>query len=176
MNLGAEDRLTRMERDMTSLRRQLRVHRLLSVLALAGLGLAIAIGAAPAEKSDGHFNRVFARSIMVTNDAGKAVAQLYAVDEGGSLLLRDAQDQQAIHLIAGKSRNDLIIYDRRGDVALAAQGMATEGRLSLHKTYEDLAAAEAAQPAPDPKVKSYLTKPGSERVTVPVLRLPQAGR
>src|SRR5687767_13435227 len=121
MNAGTEDRLNRMEREMGTMRRQLRLHRILSILAVAGFGLAMAVGAAPREMPDGHFNRVFARSITVTNDADKPVAQFYAVDGGGSLLLRDAEDRKAVHLIAGVSRNDLIIYDRRGDVALAAQ-------------------------------------------------------
>jgi hypothetical protein len=175
MDIYTEDRLNRMEREMGAVRRQLRFHRLVLVLALAGFGLALAVGAAPGKKEDGHFDRVFARSITVANDAGKPAAKLYAADGGGSLMLRDAEDREAVHLIAGQSRNDLIIYDRRGDVALAAQGMADEGRLSLHKTYDDQATAEAAQP-PDANIKSYLSKPGSTRVTIPVLRLPQAVR
>lgn len=173
MNAGTDERLSRMEKEIGTMRRQLRWHRTLSVVAVAGFGLAMVIGAAPGGSPDARFNRISARSINITNDAGKTVAELDASYGGGSLMLRSPDDQPAMHLIAGATRNDVILYDRRGDIAVVAQGVADEGRLTLHKTFNDQAGAEAALPAAN--IGSYLVDAKTKRATVRVLRLPEAG-
>ena len=173
MSARAEHRLAEIEREVTSLRKQLRLHRILTLLVLGACGAAVAVAASPAPPKDGTFNRVFARSVTILNESEKPAAQLYSVDGAGALLVSDPENREAIHLISGKERNDVIVYDRRGDVAAAVQGMADRGRFSLHRTFDNRAAAEAAQ---EGQIHEYFIKRDSTRVTVPVCSLPHGSR
>jgi len=124
------------------------------------------IGAA---SQDGHFDTVFARSVIIRNAKGDTAAQLYAAEGGGSLLIRDSSGGEAIHLICGAERNDTLIYDRDGRIAVAIQGTTDRGRLSLHRTFVSV---EAAEESLGKRPTEYLGGGNERQVTVPLLRLP----
>ena len=170
MSTTVQERMSQMSGEIDRLKKRLATQRVI-LLSLAGLGVAaLCMGAV---SRDGHFDRVFANSITIRNAKGDTAAQLYAVDGAGSLLIWDSSGQQAIHIISGAERNDVLIHDRQnGRIAVALQGMADRGRLSLHRTFANMDAAVAAL---DERPRSYLGS-GGEAVTVPVQRLPNTSR
>lgn len=169
MSTTIPERMSQMSREIDRLRKRLATQQAILLGLVAGGVALFCVGAA---SQDGHFDRVFAKSIIIRNARGDTAAQLYAVDGAGSLLIRDSSGEEAIHIISGAERNDLLIYDRKnGRIAVAVQGMTDRGRLSLHRTFASVVAAEEAL---GKRPSSYLAS--EKQVTVPVQRLPEPRR
>ena len=171
MSTTIPERMSEMNRELDRLRKSLAAQQAI-LLCLAAIVVAVlCIGAA---SRDGHFDRVFAKSVIIRTATGDTAVQLYAVEGAGSLLIRDSSGEEAIHLISGAERNDLLIHDRNnGRIAVAVQGMPDRGRLSLHRTF---ASAGAAEEALGNRPRDYLVSDDEKQVTVPVLRLPEPAR
>jgi len=170
MSTAIPERMSEMNRELDRLRKRLAAQQRI-LLGLVAIVVAVfCIGAA---SRDGHFDRVFAKSVIIRNATGEAAAQLYAIDGAGSLLIRDSSGEEAIHIISGTERNDLLIHDRKnGRIAVAIQGMKDRGRLSLHRTFPNLEAAkDTLGHSPD---SYFIDEKG--KVTVRVLRLPKLAR
>lgn len=176
MSTTVNERMAQMSRETERLKKRL-VTQQAALFGLAGLIVtALCMGAVSrdGESGDGDFDRVFANSIIIRNAKGNTAAQLYAGDGGGSLLIRDSSGQEAIHIISGADRNDVLIQDRQnGRIAVALQGMADRGRLSLHRTFANM---DAAAEALDERPKEYFGGTEEGEVTVPVQRLPNTSR
>jgi len=170
MSTTIPERMSEMSREIDRLRKRLAAQQAILLGLVAIVAAVFCIGAA---SHDGHFDRVFAKSVIIRNAKGDTEAQLYATEGGGSLLIRDSSGEEAIHLISGPERNDLLVHDRKnGRIAVAVQGMKDRGRLSLHRTFPNL---EAAKDTLGHSPGSYLIDEKGQ-VTVPVLRLPELGR
>ena len=172
MSEHTSEALDRMRREVDALRRQVRLQQWGGAALVCCVLLAVAFGAAPAAKEDARFGRISARSLSIVDDKGEPAVQVYAVEGGGAILLRGPDGREAVHLVAGPERNDVIVYDRSGAPAAAVQGLGGEGRFSLHKTFASKAAAEAAM-APLP-VGEYSSRGEGKAVTVPTVQLPAA--
>ena len=170
MSTTIPERMSEMNRELARLRKRLAAQQAILLGLVAIIVVVFCIGAA---SQDGHFHRVFAKSVIIRNAKGEAAAQLYAADGAGSLLIRDSSGEEVIQIISGAERNDLLIHDRKnGRIAVAIQGMKDNGRLSLHRTFPNLEfAKDTLGHSPD----SYFIDERGE-VTVPVLRLPELGR
>ncbi len=171
MSTTIPERMSEMNRELGRLRKRLAAQQRI-LLGLVAIVVAVfSIGAA---SRDGHFDRVFAKSVIIRNATGDTAFQLYAVDGAGSMLIRDSSNEEAIHLISGAARNDLLIHDRKnGHIAVAVQGMTDRGRLSLHRTFVSI---EAAEEALGKRPSDYFGRGDEKQVTVPVLRLPELAR
>ena len=167
MNTHMSEQMSQMSTEMTQLRRRLAGQQAI-LLGLVVIGaVAFCTGAA---SQDGHFNRVYANSVIIRSDSGETAASLYASNDGGALLIRDSSGKEAIHIISGSERNDVLINDRNnGEIAVAIQGMKDRGRLSLLRTFPNKDAAEAAL---GQEPQSYLSNSKTGKVTVPQLRIP----
>lgn len=171
MSTTIPERMSQMSREIDRLRKRLATQQAILLGLVAGGVAVFCIGAA---SQDGHFDRVFAKSIIIRNARGDTAAQLYAVDGAGSLLIRDSSGEEAIHIISGAERNDLLIHARKnGRIAVTVQGMTDRGRLSLHRTFASVVAAEEAL---GKRPSDYFGRSDEKQVTVPVLRLPETGR
>ena len=167
--------LDEMRRELRSLRRQVRLQQFGGAVLTGCLLLMVTIGAAPNGTGDGHFGRLFARQLIVRDDRGQTVAQVYGVDGGGALLLRGAGGaRDGIHLIAGAERNDVMVYDMKGNLAAAVQGIGREGRLSTYQTFADRATADAAMAPRRPD--SHISAANGNEITVATVRLPEEAR
>lgn len=163
-----------MNRELDRLRRRLSAQQ---AILLSLVAIVVAVFCIGATSQDGHFDRVFAKSVIIRNAMGEAAAQLYAIDGAGSLLIRDSSGEEAIQIISGSERNDLLIHDRKNSrIAVAIQGMKDSGRLSLYRTFSNLdAAKDTLKDALGHSPHSYLIDEKGE-VTVPVFRLPDLHR
>ena len=170
MSTTIPERMSEMNRELDRLRKRLAAQQ---AILLGLVAIVVAVFCIGAASQDGHFDRVFAKSVIIRNATGEAAAQLYASDGAGSLLIRDSSGEEAIHIISGTERNDLLIHDRKnGHIAVAIQGMKDSGRLSLHRTFPNLEAAkDTLGHSPD----SYFIEENVE-LTVRVLRRPKLGR
>lgn len=168
MSTTIQERMSKMSSEIERLRKRLAAQQAILLGLVAIVPAAFCIGAT---SRDGHFDSVFAKSVIIRDDKGDTAAQLYAVDGAGSLLIRDSSGQEAVHIISGAERNDLLIYDRKnGRIAVAVQGMTDRGRLSLHRTFVSI---EAAEEALGKRPSEYFGGGDEKQVTVPVRRLPE---
>ena len=171
MSTTIPERISEMKRELDRLRKRLAAQQ---AILLGLVAIVVAVFCIGAASRDGHFDRVFAKSVIIRTATGDTAVQLYAVEGAGSLLIRDSSGEEAIHLISGAERNDLLIHDRNnGRIAVAVQGMPDRGRLSLHRTF---ASAGAAEEALGKRPRDYLVSDDEKQVTVPVLRLPEPAR
>jgi hypothetical protein len=170
MNTKIQECISEMNHELDRLRKCLAAQQ---AILLGLVAIVVAVFCVGAKSRDGHFDRVFAKSVIIRNAIGGTAAQLYAVEGAGSLLICDSSGDEAIHLISGKERNDLLIHDRKnGRIAVAVQGMKDNGRLSLHRTFPNLEAAkDTLGHSPD----SYFINEKGE-VTARILRLPELHR
>ncbi len=168
MSTTIPERMSEMNCELDQLRKRLAVQK---AILLGLVAIVVAVFCIGAASRDGHFDRVFAKSVIIRNATGDTAVQLYAVEGAGSLLIRDSSGEEAIHLISGAERNDLLIHDRHnGRIAVAVQGMTDRGRLSLHRTFASVGAAEEAL---GKRPREYFVSDDEKQVTVPVLRLPE---
>jgi len=171
MSTTITERMSEMKRELDRLRKRLAAQQ---AILLGLVAIVVAVFCIGAASRDGHFDRVFAKSVIIRTATGDTAVQLYAVEGAGSLLIRDSSGEEAINLISGAERNDLLIHDRNnGRIAVAVQGMPDRGRLSLHRTF---ASAGAAEEALGKRHRDYLVSDDEKQVTVPVLRLPEPAR
>jgi len=174
MSTTVQERMAKMERELVRVRKRAAAQQATLLSLVAIIGVMFCLGAKSPRVADGHFDSVFANSVIIRNAKGDTAVQLYAIEGGGSILIRDSSGQEAIHFISGPERNDLLINDRNnGRIAVAVQGMKDRGRLSLLRTFAGLGAAEDVL---QQKPREYLSSPDGKGVTVPVLRLPEPVR
>jgi len=167
MTVTLPEQISQMSREIALLRKRVVVQQVILLGLLVIIVASLCMGAA---SQDGHFDRVFAKSVTICNAQGEPAAKLYAVDGAGSLSILDSSGREAIHLISGSERNDLLINDRNnGRIAVAVQGMKDRGRLSLLRTFQDV---DIAKQTLGKKMRDYLIN-GKGQVAVPVLRLPE---
>ena len=168
MSTTLPEHTSKMSWEIALLRKRLAAQQ---AILLALFAIVIAVLCAGAASRDGHFDRVFAKSVIIRNARGEPAAQLYATDDAGSLLIRDSSGREAIHIISGSERNDVLINDRNnGNIAVAIQGMKDHGRMSVLRTFPNV---EAARASLSQVPKSYLSGEKKEQVIVPVFRLPE---
>jgi len=158
MDTETIERLIRLETEMKTLHRSLRIWRTVAIVSIGLVSILLA-GAIQSKQDD----YIRAKSLAIVNDSGQVVVQAYGHKGGGSVLIRDVDGREAIHLISGKERNDLFIYDNHANLAVALQGMSNQGRFGVYRTMNK------------DKAKDYKVSLGAKgnKRTVPLIRFPE---
>ncbi len=168
MNKAITEQMLQMSHEIDHLRKRFATQQTIFLVLFAIVVAVLCTGSA---SHDGHFNRVFTQSMIIQNTNGDPVVQLYNTEDGSSLLICDSSGREAIHLISGSERNDVLINDKNSEnIAVAIQGMSDRGHISVLRTFQNIYAAKESLSKPP---ESYLSGSKKEEVIVPVLRLPE---
>ena len=171
MNTTIPERISEMNREIGHLRKRVATQQIILLGLISIIGVTFCLGVSSPQPTDGHFDRVFAKSVIIRSTNNAPTIQLYALEDTASLLIRDSSGHEAIQLISGPERNDLFINNRNdGRIAVAVQGTNDRGRLSLHRTFSSMSTAEQVL---EQKPREYLTDENEKEITVPILRLPE---